>query len=209
MQNVPTDPESRGKYRAPAGMVFVQGDLSKIELRAQAQFSGDSVMIAAFNLPASDPRSNLYAITGSKIYDLPLEEVASDDKHPAYKLGKRINLAFCYGMQAQEFQNRTRDSAGKAYTLEEAIEFRRVYFDTFPGMAAWIEAAWDATRAGIVFEGRTKLGRRRSFSRQHQGHVTPERGGNSKPDQFRHPRCMCRWPQDRHRADLCPAAGRC
>ena len=117
-------------------------------------------MIAAFNLPASDPRSNLYAITGSKIYDLPLEEVASDDKHPADKLGKRTNLSFCYGMQVK-FQNRTRASAGKAYTLEEAIEFRRVYFDTFPGMAAWIEAAWDATRAGIVFEGRTKLGRRR------------------------------------------------
>jgi hypothetical protein len=161
MQNVPTDPESRGMYRAPAGMVFVQGDLSRIELRAQAQFSGDPAMIAAFNLPKSDPRGDLYAITGSKIFDLPMEDVAGDDKHPAYKLGKRVNLAFCYGMQAQEFQNRTRDSAGKPYTLDEAIEFRRVYFDTYPGMAAWIEGAWDATRAGDVIEGRTKLGRRR------------------------------------------------
>ena len=161
MQNVPTDPESRGMYRAPAGMVFVQGDLSRIELRAQAQFSGDSAMIVAFNLPKSDPRGDLYAITGSKIFDLPLEDVAGDDKHPAYKLGKRVNLAFCYGMQAQEFQSRTRDSAGKPYTLEEAIEFRRVYFDTYPGMAAWIEGAWDPTRAGCVVEGRTTLGRRR------------------------------------------------
>jgi DNA polymerase I-like protein with 3'-5' exonuclease and polymerase domains len=131
MQNVPTDPESRGMYRAPAGMVFVQGDLSRIEF-AQAQFSGDTAMIAAFNLPKSDPRGDLYAITG--IFALPLEEVAGDDKHPAYKLGKRVNLAFCYGMQAQEFQNRTRDSAGKPYTPEEAIAFRQAYFDLYP---AW------------------------------------------------------------------------
>lgn len=180
MQNVPTDPESRGMYRAPAGMVFVQGDLSRIELRAQAQFSGDPAMFTAFNLPKSDPLGDLYAITGSKIFAIQLEEVAGDDKHPAYKLGKRVNLAFCYGMQAQEFQNRTRDSAGKPYTLDEAIAFRRVYFDTYPGMAAWIEGAWDATRAGEVTEGRTKLCGD-SFSRQPPEHVTPERGGN-----FRH-----------------------
>jgi hypothetical protein len=161
MQNVPTDSESRGMYKAPPGMVFVQGDLSRIELRAQAQFSGDSAMIAAFNLPKSDPLGDLYAITGSKIFVLPLEEVAGNDKHPAYKLGKRVNLAFCYGMQAQEFQNRTRDSAGEPYTLEEAIAFRQAYFDLYPGMAAWIEGAWEATRTGRVIEGRTKLGRRR------------------------------------------------
>ena len=82
-------------------------------------------------------------------------------ERPVYKLGKTVDLAFCYGMREPEFQTRTKKADGTRYTLEEAIAFRSTYFDTFPGMKAWIDQAWDNTALGIVTEGRTKLGRRR------------------------------------------------
>ena len=68
MQNVPR--EERGDYRAPAGKMFVNGDLSKIELRAQAHFSGDPGLKEIFTLSAKDPddpQGNLYAVTGAKV----------------------------------------------------------------------------------------------------------------------------------------------
>jgi DNA polymerase I-like protein with 3'-5' exonuclease and polymerase domains len=100
-------------------------------------------------------------VLGSKITAVPVVEILSTKGHPAYKLGKTVDLAFCYGMREVEFQARTKKSDGTRYTLEEAIAFRQAYFDTFPGMKAWIEQAWDNTRLGTITEGRTPLGRRR------------------------------------------------
>jgi DNA polymerase-1 len=48
LQNIPTDPEFRGFFRAPAGRVLVDVDYSQLELRVFAALSGDVKMIAAF-----------------------------------------------------------------------------------------------------------------------------------------------------------------
>ena len=48
MQNILTDPEFRGFFRAPEGRVLVDADYSQLELRVFAARSGDAKMIAAF-----------------------------------------------------------------------------------------------------------------------------------------------------------------
>ena len=48
LQNIPTDPEFRGFFRAPAGRVLIDVDYSQLELRVFAALSGDAKMIAAF-----------------------------------------------------------------------------------------------------------------------------------------------------------------
>jgi DNA polymerase I-like protein with 3'-5' exonuclease and polymerase domains/predicted P-loop ATPase len=48
LQNIPTDPEFRGFFRAPEGRVLVDVDYSQLELRVFAARSGDAKMIAAF-----------------------------------------------------------------------------------------------------------------------------------------------------------------
>ena len=48
LQNIPTDPEFRGFFRAPEGRVLVDVDYSQLELRVFAALSGDAKMIAAF-----------------------------------------------------------------------------------------------------------------------------------------------------------------
>jgi DNA polymerase I-like protein with 3'-5' exonuclease and polymerase domains len=48
LQNIPTDSEFRGFFRAPDGRAFVDVDYSQLELRVFAALSGDAKMIAAF-----------------------------------------------------------------------------------------------------------------------------------------------------------------
>ena len=48
LQNIPTDPEFRGFFRAPEGRLLVDVDYSQLELRVFAALSNDAKMIAAF-----------------------------------------------------------------------------------------------------------------------------------------------------------------
>jgi DNA polymerase I len=48
LQSIPTDPEFRGFFCAPAGRALVDVDYSQLELRVFAALSGDTKMIAAF-----------------------------------------------------------------------------------------------------------------------------------------------------------------
>jgi DNA polymerase I-like protein with 3'-5' exonuclease and polymerase domains len=48
LQNIPTDSEFRGFFRAPDGRALVDVDYSQLELRVFAALSGDAKMIAAF-----------------------------------------------------------------------------------------------------------------------------------------------------------------
>jgi hypothetical protein len=48
LQNIPTDSEFRGFFRAPDGRALIDVDYSQLELRVFAALSGDAKMIAAF-----------------------------------------------------------------------------------------------------------------------------------------------------------------
>jgi DNA polymerase I-like protein with 3'-5' exonuclease and polymerase domains len=80
LQNIPTDSEFRGFFRAPEGRVFVDVDYSQLELRVFAALSGDAKMIAAFE-------------DGWDYHDLVMQRIGCDRRQ-----AKAINFGIIFGM---------------------------------------------------------------------------------------------------------------
>jgi len=82
LQNIPTDSEFRGFFRASEGRVLVDADYSQLELRVFAACSGDVKMIAAFE-------------AGWDYHDLIVQRVGCTRRQ-----AKAINFGVIFGMSA-------------------------------------------------------------------------------------------------------------
>jgi len=82
LQNIPTDSEFRGFFRAPDGRALVDVDYSQLELRVFAALSGDAKMIAAFE-------------AGWDYHDLVMQRFGCIRRQ-----AKAINFGILYGMSA-------------------------------------------------------------------------------------------------------------
>jgi DNA polymerase I-like protein with 3'-5' exonuclease and polymerase domains/predicted P-loop ATPase len=82
LQNIPTDSEFRGFFRAPAGRVLVDVDYSQLELRVFAALSGDAKMIAAFE-------------DGWDYHDLVMQRLGCTRRQ-----AKAVNFGILFGMGA-------------------------------------------------------------------------------------------------------------
>ena len=80
LQNIPTDSEFRGFFRAPEGRVLVDVDYSQLELRVFAALSGDAKMIAAFE-------------DGWDYHDLVMQRLGCTRRQ-----AKAINFGIIFGM---------------------------------------------------------------------------------------------------------------
>jgi DNA polymerase I-like protein with 3'-5' exonuclease and polymerase domains len=80
LQNIPTESEFRGFFRAPEGRVLVDVDYSQLELRVFAALSGDAKMIAAFE-------------DGWDYHDLIVQRLGCTRRH-----AKAINFGIIFGM---------------------------------------------------------------------------------------------------------------
>lgn len=149
LQNIPIRTE-RGKeirkaFVAPsADTVIVSADYSQIELRLMAHFCQDAHMIEAFC-----QGRDVHAITASKIFGVPLQEVTSDMRRTA----KTANFGIMYGISSFGLAQRLRIPRVAAKKIIED------YFLNFPSIQQWI----DKTRQEAVQNGyvQTLFGRRR------------------------------------------------
>jgi hypothetical protein len=82
LQNIPTDSEFRGFFRAPDGRVLVDVDYSQLELRVFAALSGDAKMIAAFE-------------DGWDYHDLVMQRLGCTRRQ-----AKAVNFGIIFGMGA-------------------------------------------------------------------------------------------------------------
>jgi DNA polymerase I-like protein with 3'-5' exonuclease and polymerase domains/predicted P-loop ATPase len=82
LQNIPTDSEFRGFFRAPDGRVLVDVDYSQLELRVFAALSGDAKMIAAFE-------------DGWDYHDLIMQRLGCTRRQ-----AKAVNFGIIFGMSA-------------------------------------------------------------------------------------------------------------
>jgi DNA polymerase-1 len=82
LQNIPTDPEFRGFFRAFEGRMLVDVDYSQLELRVFAAMSGDAKMIAAFE-------------AGWDYHDMIMQRLGC-----ARRQAKAVNFGIVYGMGA-------------------------------------------------------------------------------------------------------------
>ena len=148
LQNIPVRTELgrqiRRAFIASPGCVLVDADYSQIELRVLAHMSGDETMIEAFR-----EGQDIHARTAAEVYGVPLEQVT----HEMRSASKAVNFGIVYGIS--DFTLAKNISVSR----KEAKEFIERYFERYPGVKRYMDAA--------VAEGREKgyvttlMGRRR------------------------------------------------
>lgn len=149
LQNIPIRTERGKEIRkafipsTPEGLI-VSADYSQIELRIMAHLSCDSHLIKAFR-----EGKDVHAITASKIFGIPLEEVTSEQR----RIAKTANFGIIYGISAFGLSQRLK--IGRA----EAKQIIEDYFENFPAISSYIQDTLSAARECGYVE--TLFGRRR------------------------------------------------
>ena len=125
LQNIPTDPEFRGFFRAPEGRLLVDVDYSQLELRVFAAMSRDTKMIATFE-------------DGWDYHDLVAKKVGCDRRQ-----AKAINFGIIYGKGIASL------AADLGVDPETAGEYLRVWDEQAP-----VGAQWRSERPGLYAQER-------------------------------------------------------
>ena len=166
LQNIPIRTElgrriRRGFIGGNAESMIISADYSQIELRLLAHMSGDENLIEAFQKD-----EDIHLRTASLIFDLPIEQLGSDQR----AVGKTLNFALIY----QQGAFATGQSLG--ISTREAQGFIEKYFTSFPKVRAFMNRIIeDARQSGYV---QTLWGRRRYFS-----HLNDRNEGIRKADE--------------------------
>lgn len=148
LQNIPARMELgrliRKVFVPEEGYVFVDADYSQIELRVLAHCSGDRNLIEAYR-----EEEDIHRMTASQVFHTPFEEVTDLQRRNA----KAVNFGIVYGISSFGL------SQDLSITRKEAAEYIEQYFQTYPGVKAFLdEAVAHAKEQGYVV---TLFGRRR------------------------------------------------
>lgn len=106
------------------GFVFVDADYSQIELRVLAHLSEDEALIKAYQ-----DHQDIHASTASEVFDVPIEEVSSNQRRDA----KAVNFGIVYGISAFGL------SQDLNITRKQAQEYIDKYFATYPGVKNFLD----------------------------------------------------------------------
>lgn len=126
LQQVPRNKELRTLYTAPPGRVLIEADYSQIELRVAAHIARDKTMLGIYRNDG-DIHTRTAITTSGKA------EPTKEDRSKA----KAVNFGFLYGMMAQGFVDYAFDSYGVVFTLAEAEEYRRKFFQEYDNLLNW------------------------------------------------------------------------
>lgn len=148
LQNIPVRTELGAQLRKVfvprEGSIFVDADYSQIELRVLASESGDQNLIDAYN-----SAEDIHAITASRVFHVPLDEVTPQLRRNA----KAVNFGIVYGISSFGL------SKGLSITSAEAQDYINQYFATYPGIKAFLDGC--IASAGELGYSVTMFGRRR------------------------------------------------
>lgn len=126
LQQIPRDPRYKRLIQARPGYILAELDYSQIELRVAASLSGDPRMVDIYHKGGDIHATTAKAVTGR-------QSLSKSDRTKA----KAINFGFLYGMGAASFQDYARDSYGVELSEEEAIEYRKRFFELYSGLPKW------------------------------------------------------------------------
>jgi DNA polymerase-1 len=151
LQNIPIRTEEGRRVRKAFiprddDHVLLAADYSQIELRLIAHISGDEAMIEAFNAG-----HDIHAATAARVYNVPLEEVSSDQRRNA----KTVNFSIIYGAGAFNLSQQLNLSRAEAKDLIDA------YFQQYQGLKAYMDNTIAFAREKGYVE--TLLGRKRQL----------------------------------------------
>ncbi len=150
LQNIPMKSEQGKKIRnafvADKKFVLCAFDFSQIELRIAAFLSGDKKLIEIFK-----SGEDVHTSVASEVFGVDSNEVTKDMRRQA----KVINFGVLFGMGVSALKTNL------GGTREEAQLFYDKYFQTFSGLASYLDGVKSETaRTGYT---ETFFGRRRSF----------------------------------------------
>lgn len=147
LQNIPIRTAEGRKIRTAfipdEGYKMVSLDYSQIELRLLADMSESSSLIEAFK-----DGIDIHAFTAHQIFDVPLEDVSSDQR----RIAKIINFGIVYGMGAHSLARQIGVSNAEAST------YIKNYFERYAGIKDYIESRQEYARDHGYVE--TVMGRR-------------------------------------------------
>ena len=150
LQNIPIrkklGAQIRNMFVAAPGKVRVDADYSQIELRLLAHISGDQAMQEAF-LSGED----FHAVTASKVFNVPLDQVSSTLRSRA----KAVNFGIVYGISAFSL------SQDIGVYPNEAKAYMEAYLEKYHGVRDYMKrVVEEAKENGYVA---TLYGRRREL----------------------------------------------
>ncbi len=128
LQNIPIRTEEgreiRSAFVAPPGFMLLSADYSQIELRILAHYSGDELLIEAFQ-----KGEDIHAKTASEVLGVPISEVTPDMRRQA----KVVNFGIIYGMGAYGLAKEL------GISTSEAKEWIENYFKRYQGVKQFID----------------------------------------------------------------------
>ena len=130
MQNMPRDKSVKSMFVASPGCLFLQGDASQMELRVACSIANEPTMIKAYQ-----EDKDIHKVTASKALGVAEKDVTEAQR----QIAKGINFGFVYGASAEGFQRLVEHDYGLKLSLNECINFRHAYFDTYSGFLEPIE----------------------------------------------------------------------
>jgi len=151
LQNIPIKDEAGREIRKAFiprddDYILLAADYSQIELRIIAEISNDQSMLDAF-VAGND----FHRATASKVYNVPYDEVSSEQRRNA----KTVNFSITYGAGATNLSRQLNISR------KEATELIQSYFREFSGLKNYMDTTVNSARElGYV---KTLLGRRRNL----------------------------------------------
>jgi DNA polymerase-1 len=147
LQNIPVKTalgmRIREAFVAPVGKKLIGIDYSQIELRLLAHFSGDSVLVRAFN-----EGHDIHMQTAISLF-------GQADASSKRNIAKTVNFGLLYGMGAKKLS----DTLG--ISSKEAKEIIERYFETFPSVKSYFSSVVEQAKSVGYVE--TLLHRRRYF----------------------------------------------
>jgi DNA polymerase I-like protein with 3'-5' exonuclease and polymerase domains len=151
LQNVP-----RGLLRkcfVPSGpnRKLIVADYAQIELRIAALVANAVELQKMFR----DRNFDMHHQTAEAILRKAPERLVSNGR----QLAKAVNFGFLYGQGAKGFQRYALTGYGIALTLEEATEFRTLFFQQYPELRDWHANVWNQVQNGNVKTAKTLFGR--------------------------------------------------
>jgi DNA polymerase-1 len=146
LQNIPIRTELgreiRAAFVAAAGTRLLSADYSQIELRLLAHFSGDPLLVRAYQ---ND--EDIHTLTASEVFGVPPETMDKETRNRA----KAVNFGIVYGISPFGL------AAQLGIAQAEARAYIERYFARYAGVKAFIDKTLEATRReGSV---RTMFGR--------------------------------------------------
>ena len=128
LQNIPIRTELgrkiRKAFKPEKDSVFIDADYSQVELRILAHLAADPLLIEAFN-----SGSDVHAITASKVFNVPMEEVTPLLRRRA----KAVNFGVVYGISSFGL------SKDLELTRKEAEKYIKDYFTSYPGIEQYLD----------------------------------------------------------------------